>query len=447
MSGIFTGLKVIDAASFLAGPCAATILADYGADVVKVEPLSGDRQRSIAAGHPADWSWQLTDRSKRGVALDITQQEGHATLCALIEQADVFLVNFSAGQLKKHNLEWETLQNINPRLIFAQISAYGLRGPDADRRAFDLTGWFARTGILDMMHEKDIPSTLPAGGVGDHATSMTLFAGIVTALYQRDRTGKGTMVSTSLAASGAWANGLNLQAAIAGVDGAARRDQEGWSNPIQNVYSTRDGRDILIAVQNIRRDFPKLVEALEHPEWLEDERMQPVKPLFRNRFLARGLIADAFLQLDAATVCSRLDEAGIVYSLIARNAEVIEDPQLLANDVIIPFESGKPGCDRTFATPFQLADEPQQTPRPAPELGEHTEEVLLEYGNQRSTNRGVERRGCHWRLTLTQRPPILSSAYAGSAGTQANRKPLTAYPSHRQTIAHRKAVPWSGQVV
>ncbi len=380
MAGIFAGLKVIDAASFLAGPCAATILADYGADVIKVEPLTGDRHRSIAAKHPSDWSWQLTDRNKRGLALDITTDEGYGVLCDLLKQADVFVVNFSAGQLKKHRLEWDTLKAINPRLVFAQISAYGLHGPDADRRAFDLTGWFARTGILDMMHEKDVPPTLPAGGVGDHATSMTLFGGIVTALYQRDRTGEGSMVSTSLAATGAWANGLNLQAVIAGVDGAARRDVEGWSNPIQNVYRTRDGRDMLIAVQNIKRDFPKLVEVLEKPEWLSDESMQPIKPLFRNRFEARKRIAAAFLELDAETLCERLDAAGIVYSLIARNAEVIDDPQLLANGVIVPFESGKPGCDRTFATPFQLSSEAQQTPRPAPEIGEHTEDILREYG-------------------------------------------------------------------
>ena len=180
----------------------------------------------------------------------------------LLKQADVFVVNFSAGQLDKFNLNWETLKAINPRLVFAQISAYGLKGPAANQRAFDLTGWFARTGILDMMHEKDIPPAMPAGGVGDHATAMTLFAGIVTALYKRDRTGEGSMVSTSLAATGAWANGLNLQGVMGGIDVAARRDQEGYSNPMQNVYTTKDGRHILVAVQNILRDWPKLAEVL-----------------------------------------------------------------------------------------------------------------------------------------------------------------------------------------
>ena len=380
MTGLFEGVKVIDAASFLAGPCAATIMADYGADVVKIEPLAGDRHRSIAAKHPADWSWQLTDRSKRGLALDFSTPEGYQVLTDMLAQADVFLVNFSAAQMAKFNLQWETLHALNPRLIYAQISAYGNHGPDAERRAFDLTGWFARTGILDMMHDKDVPPTLPAGGVGDHATAMTLYAGILTALYKRDRTGEGSMVSTSLAATGAWANGLNLQPVFAGVDGAARRDMEGWSNPIQNVYTSRDGRHILIAVQNIPRDFPKLVDVLERPDWHEDETMQPVKPLFRNRFEARQRIAAAFAELDSEEIVRRLDQAGIVHSLIYKNAEVVEDPQLHANGVFVPFDSGKPGCEQTLASPFQLSSEAQQTPTRAPEIGEHTEAVLREYG-------------------------------------------------------------------
>jgi crotonobetainyl-CoA:carnitine CoA-transferase CaiB-like acyl-CoA transferase len=380
VTGLFAGLKVIDAASFLAGPCAATILSDYGADIIKIEPPVGDRHRSIAGGHPSEYSWQLTDRNRRGLALDITTERGYEVLLHMLTTVDVFLVNFSAGQLKKHNLEWETLKQVNPRLIFAQISAYGLKGADADRRAFDLTGWFARTGILDMMHDKDVPPTLPAGGVGDHATAMTLFAGIMMALYKRDRTGEGGMVSTSLAATGAWANGLNLQGVMAGVDGAARRDLEGWSNPIQNVYTTSDGRHILIAVQNILRDWPKLVEVLGREEWLSDERLQPVKPLFSNRFYARQKIDVAVSEISAEELCGRLDASGIVYSLVARNAEVINDEQLIANEVIVPSESGLPGVERTFATPIQLSTEKQKVPQRAPNVGEHSLEVLKEFG-------------------------------------------------------------------
>ncbi|MDA1076294.1 MAG: CoA transferase [Proteobacteria bacterium] len=393
MSTLFADLKVVDAASFLAGPCAATILSDYGADVIKVEPLGGDRHRSIAAGHPSEYSWQLTDRNRRGIALDITVQAGHDVLMTMLRQADVFVVNFSRGQLKRHNLEWETLKAVNPRLIFAQISGYGMQGDEADRRAFDLTGWFARTGILDMMRDKEVPPTLPAGGVGDHATAMTLFAGIMMALYRRDRTGEGSMVSTSLAATGTWANGLNLQGVMAGVDGAARRDKEGWSNPIQNVYATRDERYLLISVQNIRRDWPKLTRVLEQPQWLDDERLQPIQPLFHNRFYAREQIAAAMRKLDASVLCKRLDDVGIVYSLVARNAEVINDPQLIANQVIVPSNSGMPDVERTFATPISLSTETQKVPQRAPRLGEHTFEVLKGFGLAEDALEALETQG------------------------------------------------------
>jgi crotonobetainyl-CoA:carnitine CoA-transferase CaiB-like acyl-CoA transferase len=380
MSTLFRGLKVVDAASFLAGPCAATILADFGADVIKVEPLSGDRHRAIAAGHPSEWSWQLTDRNRRGLALDIARPEGHAVLTRILATADVFVVNFSAGQLRRHRLEWETLRAINPRLVFAQISAYGLEGAEADRPAFDLTGWFARTGIMDMMRDKDTPPPVPAGGVGDHATAMTLFAGIMMALYRRDRTGEGGMVSTSLAATGAWANGLNLQSVLAGVDGAARRDLEGWSNPVQNVYATRNGRHVLLAMQNVARDWPKLVDALDTAHWADDPRMQPVKPLFRNRFYARDQIRQAIAALDASEVCRRLDACGIVHSLVARNSEVVHDPQLAANGVFVASESGLPGVERTLATPIRLDGETQVTPARAPRIGEHSRAILAGCG-------------------------------------------------------------------
>ena len=380
MSNLFSDLKVIDAASFLAGPCAATIMSDYGANVIKIEPLTGDRHRTIAGGHESDFSWQLTGRNKRSLAMDITTTEGYAALKKMLKETDVFLVNFSAANLEKYKLTYETLKAVNPRLIFAQVTAYGLKGPDAERRAFDLTGWFARTGILDIMHEKDIPPAPPAGGVGDHATAMTLFAGIMMALYKRDRTGVGSMISTSLAATGTWANGLNLQATLAGLDGPTRRNKEGWSNPISNVYTTADDRYIMLGVQNAPRDWPKLVNLLDHPEWLDDERLATGKVLMKHRFVVREKLAQAFSALISTEVCERLTRSGIVYSLVSRTTEVVNDPQLIANGVIVATDSEVPGNDRTFATPINLSGETQLTPRQGPEIGEHSEEILKEFG-------------------------------------------------------------------
>ena len=379
-TNILGGIKVIDAASFLAGPCAATIMGDYGAEVIKIEPLTGDRHRTIAAGHPIDHSWQLTGRNKKSLALNIATEEGRDVLLTFAKSADVIVFNFRTDQLAKYRLTWEDLHAVNPRLILAQISGYGLEGPDANKPAFDLTGWFARTGISDMMfHKGNLPSP-PAGGVGDHATAMTLFGGIMLALRKRDATGEGSMVSTSLANTGAWANGLNLQAVMTGADNAARRDTEGWSNPFTNVYATKDGRHIMLAVQNMKRDWPSLANALGHPEWLEDERFARVKVLFKNRHAALEMISQAFLELSIDEALFALDKAQIVHSKIYRNAEVIEDPQLIANHLVVKTDSTEAGYDRTLASPMHVHGSPQETPRRAPTIGQNSRELLQSRG-------------------------------------------------------------------
>ncbi len=379
MTSLFSDLVVVDAASFLAGPCAATIMADYGADVIKVEPLTGDRHRTIAGGHESDFSWQLTGRNKRSLSMDITTPEGYGVLMKILKKADVFLVNFTAANLERYKLTFETLKANNPRMIFAQISAYGLKGPDAERRAFDLTGFFARSGIMDIMHSKDEAPAPPAGGVGDHATAMTLFAGIMMAIYKRDRTGEGSMVSTSLAATGTWANGLNLAATVAGLDGPTRRNREGWSNPTSNVYTTSDGRYIMLGLQNVRRDWPALLTLLDHPEWLEDERMES-RAIMKNRHFVKDQLQSAFSALPADVVCERLKASGIVYSLVANTTEVIDDEQLIENGLIVPFETDIPGSSKTFSTPIQMSDESQRKPERGPNIGEHSNEILREFG-------------------------------------------------------------------
>ena len=377
---ILSDVKVLDAASFLAGPCAATIMSDYGAQVTKIEPLTGDRHRTIAAGHPIDHSWQLTGRNKRSLALNIATDAGRDVLLEFAKTADVIIFNFRTEQLAKYRLTWEDLHVVNPRLILAQISGYGLEGPDANKPAFDLTGWFARTGISDMMYHKDALPSPPAGGVGDHATAMTLFGGIMLALKKREATGEGSMVSTSLASTGAWANGLNLQAVMTGADQAARRDLEGWSNPFTNVYATGDGRHIMLAVQNMKRDWPAIAKALGHAEWLEDERFAHVKAVFKNRFAALEVISDAFRALSLEEALAALEGAGIVHSKIYRNAEVIEDPQLIANHLIVGTDSTEPGYDRALASPIRIQGSPQETPGRAPKIGQHTQALLLEQG-------------------------------------------------------------------
>jgi crotonobetainyl-CoA:carnitine CoA-transferase CaiB-like acyl-CoA transferase len=179
---MFEDLTVIDAASYVAGPAAATVMADYGANVIKLEPPQGDGYRGLAARYRTDYNWLLTSRNKRSLALDITSDEGQKMLHRLIEKADVLIVNFNLRQLAKFQLEYDTLKAINPRLVLAQLTGYGNRGPEAGRRAFDVAAWWARTGVMDMMKPFGGPPTNGVGGVGDHASAMSMFGAIMMAL-------------------------------------------------------------------------------------------------------------------------------------------------------------------------------------------------------------------------------------------------------------------------
>ena len=380
MTATLQGLRVIDAASFLAGPCAATIMSDYGADVIKIEPLTGDGHRRLSGTYPIDYTWQLTGRNKRSVALDFTREPGRGVLLGLIDSADVVLFNLRADQLQRYELSYETLRRRNPRLIYAQISGYGLEGAESARRAFDITGWFARTGILDVMHDKGVAPAPPAGGVGDHATAMTLFGAIMLALYRRQQTGEGAMVSTSLAVMGAWANGLQLAGVLAGNDTTARRDEEGWTNPFSNIYSTGDGRHLMLALAVPKQEWPRLAAALRHSEWVDDPRFADVRTSLKNRHALRALIASGFAAMTVDEADAALKSHDVTFSVIARIVDVVSDSQLLANGLVVGTDSAQPGYERTLATPFKIHDEAQRTPTRAPTIGEHSREVLAEMG-------------------------------------------------------------------
>src|ERR1700721_303935 len=216
---IFSGLKVVDLASFIAGPSAAVILSDFGADVIKVEPPHGDLWR--IANHlppqPASedaYPWHLANRNKRGMALDLKSPGAQQVLEKLVKWADVLVVNTPHPARKKLKLEYDDVVGWNSRLIYADITGFGDKGPDADLPGFDITSYWARSGLLSMTRDAGAPPTWPIAGSGDNATAVGLYSAIVTALYSRERTGKGSYVTTSLLAEGVWAASVDLQAPL-----------------------------------------------------------------------------------------------------------------------------------------------------------------------------------------------------------------------------------------
>src|SRR5277367_4928349 len=242
---IFSGLKVVDLASFIAGPGAATILSDFGADVIKVEPPDGELWRSGQKIPPQPHSeepypFQLANRNKRGVALNLKAASAQQVLERLAKWADVFIVNTPHSARKKLKLEYEDVTQWNPRLIYADLTGFGDKGPDAELPGFDLTAFWARSGLLSMTRDAGEPPTWPVAGSGDNATAVGLYSAIVTALYHRERTGKGSHVTASLLAAGVWSASVSIQAALCGAKFFGLHDRKNPANAAMKVYRAKD---------------------------------------------------------------------------------------------------------------------------------------------------------------------------------------------------------------
>ncbi|WP_433972498.1 CaiB/BaiF CoA transferase family protein [Tunturiibacter lichenicola] len=265
----FAGLKVVDLASFIAEPAATTVLSDFGADVIKVEPPGfGDPYRILHRTPPnpasdIDYAWQLTNRNKRGIALDLKNAAAREVLEALVKWADVFVTNYPLRVRKALKLTYEDIAPLNERLIYADITGYGDFGPAADEPGLDIAAYWARSGLMAMTRDAGGDPTLPIPGTGGHATAISLYSATVTGLYQREKTGKGTRVTTSLIAEGAWAAGVWIEGALNHAKFFGLHDRKNPSNALLNPYPTSDGRWILFVIAQQDRDWPELVNVID----------------------------------------------------------------------------------------------------------------------------------------------------------------------------------------
>jgi len=376
MQHLLEDITVIDAATYLAGPGAATILADFGANVIKIEPPGGDGYRALVGAYPVPYHWLLTSRNKKSLALDLSKDAGRTLMHELVARADVMTTNFLQAQLDKYDLAYETVKQINPRLIFAHISGYGLEGPEADRRAFDVTGWWARSGLMEFVRDPGQTPMPMSPGMGDHCTATALFGAIMTGLYRRERTGEGSFVSTSLAANGVWANGMALQGVIAGNNIGTYRQKKGWPNPFSDVYQTASGDYLVLAIINTAREYPQLAAALDRQSWLSSEQFATVGDVMKHRPAFREAMDDAFAQFSYAEISRRLDEAGVTYSRVQPMAEVLQDEQLRANGIVVDTDDEGEGYASTIGSPINVREAPKLKPKRAPDVGADTLSVL-----------------------------------------------------------------------
>ena len=377
-------IRVIDAASFIAGPAAATIMSDYGADVIKIEPPEvGDSLRwLISRGQmpegPENYCWQLTSRNKRSVSLNLKDTEAQDILIDLVKTADVFITNMPFPIREKLKIRAEDIRPHNDQLIYASMSGYGEVGPDANRTAYDSLAWWARSGLMDFVRPSSVaPLAWSTPGMGDHPTATALFGAIMTALYRRERTGKGAEVSTSLMANGAWANGCFIQGALMEVEFSDRTNPP-LRHPFGDIYPTKDERQVALAILG-RKQWPKLAKALGREDWLSDSRFED-GGLVKNQEDLRQELSQEFVRRDTDEINSLLKESGVTFGLIGKITDCKDDEQFLQTETLVPMEHEKMPGLYTINSPINIVDEPKKQPYRAPILGEHTKEILQKIG-------------------------------------------------------------------
>ena len=377
---IFDGLRVIDCASYIAGPAAATVMSDFGAAVIKIEPPGGDpyRRRAVpVAGRPLNPGFVLDGRNKRSLALDLRTEAGRLVLYRLVKSADVFITNYPPPARRRLAIAYADLAPLNQRLIYASFSGYGESGPEADKPGFDATAWWARTGLMHLVRagEAVTPArSLP--GMGDHPSAMGTYGAIVTALYQRERTGKGNYVSSSLLANGLWANGCSVQAALCGDKVVPQPPREEGVNALRVHYRCRDGRWLLLSIASDEWRWQKFKNCLAAQQ-LDEPRFASAAAREENAQELIRILDAVFATRDLAEWRAALDAAGLVFGIIAEPDDIPKDPQILASGALVRFA----GEDLlTVDSPFAIAGQDKVPPRQAPQLGEHSDEVLREAG-------------------------------------------------------------------
>jgi crotonobetainyl-CoA:carnitine CoA-transferase CaiB-like acyl-CoA transferase len=381
MAGPMEGISVVELGVWVAGPAAGGILADWGADVVKVEPPDGDPARMFGRMLGIDDvspPFEMDNRSKRSIVLDLSMDDGRATVFELISGADVFLTNVRPGALKRIGLDFESVAARNPRLVYGLITGYGDSGPDADRAAYDVAAFWARAGLAHLLTRPGDTPPFQRGGMGDHTAGMTLAAAVCAALVARARTGKGQLVSTSLYRQGTYTVSFDLNTFLMTGHSIAIGQRETMGNPCMNNYAAGDGRRFWIVGLQGGRHWPPLCRAVGRPDWLTD-------PRFDTAYARAANAVELIGELDEIFATKPLDEWAKVFatepdffwSPINSIEDVVADEQFHSAGGVVYVPDGDGGAPMV-ATPADFHGTPWQPRSTAPKLGEHTDEILAE---------------------------------------------------------------------
>src|SRR5258705_9677159 len=379
---IFAGLKVVALASFIAGPSAAVILSDFGADVIKVEPPGGELWRHGQEISPPfskePYPWHLANRNKRGMAIDLKSPAAQQILEKLVKWADVLIVNTPHPARKRLKLEYEDVAKWNPRLIYADVTGFGDKGPDAGLPGFDITSYWARSGLLSMTRDAGAPPTWPVAGSGDNATAVGLYSAIVTALYRRERTGNGSHVTTSLLAEGIWSASVSIQAALSGAKFYGLHDRTHPANAALNVYKASDGTWFVLIVTPDK--LAAVAKAIGREDLLTDPRFSDPAKLMQNMAQLTAILDEVFESQPMSHWYDVFNGVHVTFGVVRGPEEVIDDPQLRANDIVVPLEGAGGKLTSTISSPIQVHGVTKVAAKRAPALGENNQEVLGQLG-------------------------------------------------------------------
>jgi crotonobetainyl-CoA:carnitine CoA-transferase CaiB-like acyl-CoA transferase len=387
MPGPLEGIRVVEIANYVAVPAAGTLLADLGADVVKVEVPWGDfyrfatpRRNGYESDFPLSANYQMDNRGKRSVALDLALPQSVEALRRLIDRADVLITNTLPGRLAKIGLDVAALCEARPELIVARLGGFSPDGPQADDPGFDQTCFWALSGMMDQQRDPDSPPAFFRPGVGDHCAALSMTTGILAALRDRDRTGRGQIVDVNLQQVGFYIGGNDSAQALATGRPPPRHDRRAPRNPLWNHYPTADDRWLLLVMIDSTLYWPSFARAIERPDLLEDPRFRDPKLRFQHNTALVETLDATFRRRTLAEWTTALEGEKVIWAPARTVLEAVNDPRAHANGCFSTIQHPEHGSFETVAPPFRLSRHAMHGTFPAPDLNAHTREVLEEAG-------------------------------------------------------------------
>ena len=387
MTAPLAGIRVLEVANWLAAPAAGALMADLGADVIKIEPPGGDvfrgyRMTSMGYTHEfeTNYAFECDNRGKRSMTVALDRPGGPELVRRLSEKVDVFLTNLIQPRCVRYGLTYEEVRAVNAKLVYASFSGYGARGPDRARPGFDYAAFWARSGLMGLLGEPPSPPPLCRGGQGDHTTALNILAAVLAALRLRDRTGEGQHVEVTLQGTGMWTLAGDMAAALVARENPGRHVRTQPANPIWNSYRAQDDLWVLLVMPQPDPYWPKFCAAIGKPEWAQDARYDGLAKRRAHSVDLTAQIDAIIAQRPRSHWAQQFDAHGLIWAPVATLTDVIDDPQVREMGWITSLDSPALGKFETLNTPFKMYGADIGPRGPAPSAGEHTFEVLSQLG-------------------------------------------------------------------